>query len=141
MHCLDGASPVSSAQSSGYDQRQRIGNHRHAGGKAAEQFAVGLDIDSVVFLTMTFMTMIVDFLRHPADDLRGADQIDAVDIPLAAEQRSGHILQISIAAGGAAHDGAQVAAIERSSGNQFAQDVSEKTDSYRQELGQQGTLT
>src|SRR6266849_4506573 len=85
--------------------------------------------------------MPVAFLRQLTDDLRAADQIDAVDIPLAAELRSGHILEIGIAAGGAAHDGTQIAAVERSSGNQFAQDVSEKADSHRQELGQQGTLT
>src|ERR1700676_1953657 len=92
-------------------------------------------------MTMTVMTMTVAFLRQLADDLRAADQIDALDIPLSSEQRSCHILQIGIAAGGAAHDGAQIAAVERSSGNQFAQDVSEKADSHRQELGQQGTLT
>src|ERR1700674_125511 len=62
-------------------------------------------------------------------------------MPLATEQRSCHILQIGIAAGGAAHDRAQIAAVERSSGNQFAQDVSEKADSDRQELSQPRTLT
>ena len=87
------------------------------------------------------MTTIGAFLRQPADNLRAADHIDAVDIPLAAEQRSGYILQIGIAAGGAAHDGAQIAAVERRSGDQFAQDVSEEADSHRQELGQQGVLT
>src|SRR5712664_3323049 len=89
----------------------------------------------------TFMTMPGAFLRQPADDLRAADQIDAIDIPLAAEQRSGYILKIGIAAGGAAHDGAQIAAVERSSGDQFAQDVSEEADSHGHALGQQGVLT
>src|SRR5208282_3075123 len=103
----------------------------------AEEFAVSLDVNAVVAV---FGMMTVTFLWQLADDLRAAHQIDTVDIPLAAEQRPGHILDIGIAAGGAAHYGAQVAAVERSSGNQFAQDVSEKTDSYRQEFSQNGVL-
>src|SRR3979490_2825279 len=143
--CRDGASRVSTGQSCGYHKGQRIVHHCQAGGQVAEQFAVGLNVDSVFFMTvtvmaMTFMTMPAAFLRQPADDFRAADQIDAVDIPLAAEQRSRDILQIGIAAGGAAHDGAQIAAVERSSGDQFAQDVSEKADSHRQEFRQQSTL-
>src|SRR6202795_649518 len=99
--CRDGASPVSTGRSCGYHEGQRVVHDCQAGGQAPEQFAVGLDVDSVFFMTMTgmamtFMTMPAAFLRHPADDFRGADQINAIDIPLAAEQRSGHILQIGI---------------------------------------------
>jgi hypothetical protein len=56
-----------------------------------------------------------------ADNFRAADQIDAVDIPTAAEQPSGHVLQIGIAAGGAAHDGAQIGCGRATLRDEFAQ--------------------
>ena len=59
---------------------------------------------------------------------------------MAAEQRSGHILYVGIAAGSAAHYGAQIVAVERRSGNQFAQNVAKKADSYCQEFSQRGAL-
>ncbi len=49
-------------------------------------------------------------------------------------------MEVGVAAGGAAHDGAEVGAVERCSGDEFAQDVAEEADSYGEKFGEQGAL-
>jgi len=113
---------------------ERVWNNGDFRGKSAEEFAVGLNIDSRLRRTWGGR------LQIAADGFAGVDEIDPGDSPMAAKECTGDVRKISEAAGGAAEDETNITAIQRSAGSKFIEHSAEMADANAEKFCEFGAL-
>src|SRR5580704_725200 len=122
---------------SGTQERECIGYDADFSGKRAQQFAIGLYVNSGAWCGLSGIRGNGQVL---ACDLCGVREIDARGGPRAAQKGASYIGKIRQAAGGAAEDEAQVIASERGARSEFLNYSAKIADAHAEKFGEIGAL-